>query len=100
MRSSSVSFDFTVYFFDAFYVGFENRGFQLLALKMMSPSQSHLEEHYKDLAKKAFFPGLIKYMGSGPIVGMVNKHENIYIKIPGLARKECGQDWSHDVGRH
>ena len=32
---------------------------------------AHLEEHYADLAKKPFFPGLVKYMASGPVVAMV-----------------------------
>jgi nucleoside diphosphate kinase len=51
---------------------FEQRGFQLLALKMVQPTQAHLEEHYKDLKGKGFFPGLIKYMASGPVVAMVS----------------------------
>lgn len=35
------------------------RSFQLAALKFTSPSKEHLEEHYKDLAGKPFYPGLI-----------------------------------------
>merc|ERR1712173_510829 len=30
-----------------------------------------LENHYADLSKKPFFPGLVKYMASGPVVAMV-----------------------------
>ena len=30
-----------------------------------------MQEHYKDLAEKPFFPSLIKYMNSGPVVAMV-----------------------------
>ena len=50
---------------------FEARGFKLVALKMATPSKEHLEKHYADLAGKKFFPGLIKYMSSGPVVCMV-----------------------------
>ncbi|KAF7551459.1 hypothetical protein G7Z17_g4964 [Cylindrodendrum hubeiense] len=50
---------------------FENRGFKLAAIKLVSPSKEHLETHYADLSEKAFFPGLIKYMSSGPICAMV-----------------------------
>ncbi|KAH8805772.1 nucleoside diphosphate kinase [Xylogone sp. PMI_703] len=50
---------------------FESRGFKLVAIKLMQASQEHLEKHYADLAGKPFFPGLIKYMGSGPICAMV-----------------------------
>lgn len=38
---------------------FENRGFKLAAIKLMSPSKEHLEKHYEDLSSKSFFPGLI-----------------------------------------
>jgi nucleoside-diphosphate kinase len=50
---------------------FEERGYKLVGLKMCSPSREHLEEHYQDLKEKKFFPGLITYMLSGPVVAMV-----------------------------
>merc|ERR1712080_460182 len=50
---------------------FERRGFKLAAMKLVSPGQAHLEEHYADLKEKSFFPGLIKYMTSGPVCAMV-----------------------------
>ena len=53
---------------------FERRGFQLLALKMVTPTRALLEQHYGDLKSKSFFPGLISYMSSGPVVAMVRAH--------------------------
>jgi nucleoside-diphosphate kinase len=50
---------------------FEQRGFFLRALKLINPTRELLEEHYKDLSARPFFPALIKYMLSGPVVGMV-----------------------------
>ncbi|KHN95680.1 nucleoside diphosphate kinase A [Metarhizium album ARSEF 1941] len=50
---------------------FENRGFKLVAIKLVTPSKEHLEAHYADLKSKSFFDGLIKYMLSGPICAMV-----------------------------
>ncbi|KAI9891258.1 MAG: nucleoside diphosphate kinase [Vezdaea aestivalis] len=50
---------------------FEARGYKLAAIRLMTPSQKHLEQHYEDLSSKPFFPGLIKYMLSGPICAMV-----------------------------
>ena len=50
---------------------FETKGYFLRALKFVSPTQAHLEEHYKDLKELPFFPHLIKYMLSGPVVAMV-----------------------------
>merc|ERR1712227_649668 len=43
---------------------FETRGF-------MQADQELLQTHYSDLSKKGFFPELIRYMGSGPVVPMV-----------------------------
>ncbi|XP_067663526.1 nucleoside diphosphate kinase B-like [Haliotis asinina] len=50
---------------------FESRGYKLVACKMMKASTEHLEQHYADLKSKPFFPGLVKYMASGPVVAMV-----------------------------
>ena len=50
---------------------FENRGFKLVALKMTEPSEELLRNHYGDLQEKPFFPGLLKYMMSGPVVATV-----------------------------
>ena len=50
---------------------FEDRGYKLVALKMMHASVEHLQVHYKDLSDKPFFNDLVKYMNSGPVVAMV-----------------------------
>merc|ERR1719266_2432598 len=56
---------------------FEQKGFKLVALKMMHASEELLKEHYADLSKKPFFPGLVKYMNSGPVVPMVWEGNNV-----------------------
>ncbi|XP_033183826.1 nucleoside diphosphate kinase [Bombus vosnesenskii] len=56
---------------------FEDRGFKLVAMKMIQPNEDLLKKHYADLASKPFFPGLIKYMSSGPVVPMVWEGLNI-----------------------
>jgi len=50
---------------------FEKRGYKLAAMKLVSPTKEHLEEHYADLSEKPFFRGLVTYMLSGPICAMV-----------------------------
>ncbi|ORY07077.1 nucleoside diphosphate kinase [Basidiobolus meristosporus CBS 931.73] len=50
---------------------FEQKGYKLAGLKLVKPTQELLAEHYRDLASKPFFPGLMAYMTSGPVVGMV-----------------------------
>ncbi|KAI4139445.1 MAG: hypothetical protein LQ341_004218, partial [Variospora aurantia] len=53
------------------FIAIKPDGVQLAAIKMVTPSKEHLEEHYKDLSDKPFFKGLVTYMLSGPIVAMV-----------------------------
>ncbi|TMS21847.1 Nucleoside diphosphate kinase B, partial [Larimichthys crocea] len=50
---------------------FEVKGFKLVGLKMLHASDELLNEHYIDLKDRPFFPTLIKYMSSGPVVAMV-----------------------------
>nr|ALR87694.1 nucleoside diphosphate kinase [Cerebratulus lacteus] len=50
---------------------FEQKGFKLVGMKMMTASRELLEKHYEDLNKKPFFRGLVDYMSSGPVVPMV-----------------------------
>jgi len=56
---------------------FESKGFQLKALKLMKPPKAQVEEHYRDLASKPFFPKVVTYMTSGPVVGMVWQGKNV-----------------------
>ena len=56
---------------------FEQKGFKLVAMKMMQASVEHLEEHYASLSKKSFFSDLLKYMSSGPVVPMVWEGLNV-----------------------
>lgn len=50
---------------------FEQRGYELKALKMKIASEELLNTHYADLTSKGFFPALREYMCSGPVVCMV-----------------------------
>merc|ERR1711915_618503 len=49
---------------------FEAKGFKLAGMKFMKASEELLKQHYIDLADKPFYPGLCKYMSSGPLVAM------------------------------
>ncbi|KAM9774146.1 nucleoside diphosphate kinase B-like [Syngnathus typhle] len=50
---------------------FERKGFKLVALKMLQASEDLLMEHYSDLKGRPFFPDLVNFMSSGPVVAMV-----------------------------
>lgn len=45
---------------------FEEKGYKLLAMKLMRPSREQFELHYADLAGRSFFPGLVAYMVRRP----------------------------------
>ncbi|ESR53287.1 hypothetical protein CICLE_v10021889mg [Citrus x clementina] len=49
---------------------FEKKGFKLTGLKLFQCPKDLAEEHYKDLNSKPFFPKLIEYITSGPVVCM------------------------------
>ncbi|XP_071067208.1 nucleoside diphosphate kinase, mitochondrial isoform X2 [Dasypus novemcinctus] len=46
-------------------------------MKMLRAPESVLAEHYQELQRKAFYPGLISYMSSGPVVAMVWQGHNV-----------------------
>ena len=50
---------------------FEKKGFYLKGMKMITVEKSFAEKHYEDLSTKPFFPGLVEYIISGPVVAMV-----------------------------
>lgn len=56
---------------------FEQKGFKLVAMKIMWASKELLEEHYEEHSERPFFPGLVEYMGSGPVVPMVWEGLNV-----------------------
>jgi nucleoside-diphosphate kinase len=50
---------------------FERRGLRLVAVKMMQISPELAERHYAVHKGKPFYPGLIRYITSAPVVVMV-----------------------------
>nr|XP_046271455.1 nucleoside diphosphate kinase, mitochondrial [Scatophagus argus] len=50
---------------------FEQRGFKLVGLQMLQVSEDLLSQHYCQLRTKPFYPSLLHYMTSGPVVVMV-----------------------------
>ena len=50
---------------------FETKGYKIVALKMIQVTDAQARAHYEEHKDKPFFPNLIKYLQSGPIVAMV-----------------------------
>lgn len=56
---------------------FEQRGFKLIAMKFFIPSRALVELHYAEHRERAFFPGLVTYLCSGPVCAMVWEGNNV-----------------------
>lgn len=50
---------------------FESKGFRLVALKMVKVSRDLAEKHYGEHKERSFFPGLVQFITSDPVVAMV-----------------------------
>lgn len=88
---------------------FEKRGYKLVGLKMVWPTKQMAEEHYADLSKKPFFPGLTSFFSSGPIVCMcwegkdvIKQGRQMLGETQPLASKpgSIRGDYSIDLGRN
>ena len=80
-----------------------------MGLKMVWPTEEMAAEHYKDLSKKKFFPGLVKFFSSGPIVCMcwegkdvIKQGRQMLGETQPLASKpgSIRGDFSIDLGRN
>ena len=55
----------------------EKKGFKIVKMKMFMLDEQILREHYAHIADRPFFPEVVEYMTSGPVVGMVVEGENV-----------------------
>ena len=65
---------------------FEEKGFQILALKLMQISRPLAERHYGVHKEKPFYPRLLEYITSSPVVVLVLQANNAIT----VARKMMG----------
>ncbi len=56
---------------------FEEKGYKIIGLKLLLPTLEMAEKHYAEHKGKPFYPRLIKYITSGPIVAMVIEGPNV-----------------------
>nr|B8HUM7.1 RecName: Full=Nucleoside diphosphate kinase; Short=NDK; Short=NDP kinase; AltName: Full=Nucleoside-2-P kinase [Cyanothece sp. PCC 7425] len=88
---------------------FEAKGFKLVGLKLMNVSKDLAEQHYGEHKEKPFFPGLVQFITSGPVVAMVWEGKGVVAsarKIIGATNplnSEPGTirgDYGVDIGRN
>jgi nucleoside diphosphate kinase len=54
----------------------ERKGYKIVDAKMMNLDEAILKVHYAHLADKPFFPNIVEYMTSGPVLGMIVEGES------------------------
>jgi len=57
----------------------EDKGYKIVALKMIQVSEKQAAEHYAEHVGKPFYPALVKFIRSAPIVGMVVEGEDVIL---------------------
>jgi nucleoside-diphosphate kinase len=89
---------------------FEDKGLVIAAVKMMRISRDLAERHYAPHKGKPFYPGLIDYITSGPVIVMVLRGERCieiaralmgktfgYEAAPGTIRGDFGSSRSYNL---
>ena len=56
---------------------FEEKGFILAGLKLLTPTRELAEAHYGVHRGKPFFEGVVSFISSGPVVAMIWEGDNI-----------------------
>jgi nucleoside-diphosphate kinase len=63
---------------------FENEGLKLIAMKMVKPEYSVMEQFYSVHIGKSFFPAFMQFVTSGPIVVTAWEADNAVQKVRGI----------------
>ena len=63
---------------------FETKNFEIVQLEMMALSDEMLNEHYSHLTDKPFFPEIVEFMQSSPVVVATLQADNAVEKVRDL----------------
>jgi len=89
---------------------FERAGLKIKACRMMRLSDELLKEHYSHLADKPFFPEILNFMQSTPVIAMALEGEDAVSRVrdllgptdskvapPGSIRGDLGTDKMRNI---
>ncbi|MFA5603306.1 MAG: nucleoside-diphosphate kinase [Bacilli bacterium] len=62
----------------------ENKGYNITSMKMFNLDEEILKDHYSHLVDKSFFPDLVAFMTSGPVIGMIVEGDDVVIGMRNL----------------
>ena len=60
---------------------YEDEGFKIRGIKMMSLSDSLLQEHYAHVSDKPFFPDIVAFMQKTPVIALALEGENAVARV-------------------
>lgn len=63
---------------------FEKAGFRIAGAKMMVLSDEILADHYSHVADKPFFPNIVEFMQSSPVIALILEGDDAVAKIRGM----------------
>ena len=63
---------------------YEDEGFAIRGIKMMSLADELLQEHYAHIADKPFFPDIVAFMQKTPVIALALEGENAVARVRDL----------------
>ncbi len=92
---------------------FETKGYKIVDLKMLTPTEEILTQHYAEHEGKPFFRPLVEFMSSGPVVALVLEGDRVIegartimgssdptTAPAGTIRGDLGRDWGEAVQKN
>jgi len=89
---------------------FERKGFKIKGLKLLQVTEELAAKHYEEHIGKPFYPELVEYITSGPVVTMVLEGNSVISEVrkingatnpleaqPGTIRGDYAQDISMNI---
>jgi nucleoside-diphosphate kinase len=86
----------------------ENRGYRIVAMDLRLADRAVLDQHYAEHVAKPFYPELLAFMSSGPVVAAVVEGQRVVEAwrtmmgatdatkaAPGTIRGDLGRDWGN-----
>lgn len=88
---------------------YEAKGLRVAGMKIMQVTEEIAKQHYAEHVEKPFFPGLLSYITSGPVVALVLEGKNAVADVRKMngatnpLEAACGTirgDFAQEVGRN
>ena len=72
---------------------FEQKGLKIAGMKMLSITEDLARKHYEAHVERPFFPSLLKFITSSPVVAMALEGENAIAKNRGRGAATVSTRW-------